>query len=108
MLGDAVMWDRRRLANFGVLVPVVTIDERKGEATDVEIISRGFVGSEDAKALLDETTSAIHTAIAKSTRAELRNLEVIEDRIRNGVQRHVARKTARRSRPLVVPVVLDA
>ena len=108
VLGDAVMWDRRRLANFGVLVPVVTIDERKGEATDVEIISRGFVGSEDAKALLDETTSAIHTAIAKSTRAELRNLEVIEDRIRNRVQRHVARKTARRSRPLVVPVVLDA
>lgn len=105
--GGTLMRDRRRLSDFGVLVPVVTIDERKGDVADVEILSRGFVDSGDSKALLDGAATAIRTAIATSTRTELRKIDLIEDRVRQGVRRHIMRKTSRRSQPLVVPVVLD-
>ena len=107
ILGDAVMRDRRRLSEFGVLVPVVTIDERRGDATDVEIISRGFVVSDDAEAILEGAVLSIRTAISSSTREELADLGVMEEKIRDSVRRHVARRTSRQSQPLVVPVLLE-
>ena len=107
ILGDAVMRDRRRLSEFGVLVPVVTIDERQGDATDVEIISRGFVVSDDSEGIIEGAALAIRTAISSSTREELSDLGVMEEKIRDSVRRHVARRTSRQSQPLVVPVLLE-
>ena len=107
VLGDAVIRDRRRLSEFGVLVPVVTIDERSGEAADVEIISRGFVVSDDSESMLDGSVLAIRAAITSSTREELADLGVMEEKIRDSVRRHIARQTSRQSQPLVVPVLLE-
>lgn len=104
---DAVMGDRRRLSEFGVLVPVVTIDERLGKAVDVEIISRGFAVSEGAETMLAGAEEAIRDAVSASTAEELADLGVMEERIRADVRRYVSRKTSRQSNPLIVPVILE-
>ena len=107
VLGEAVVRDRRRLSEFGVLVPVVTIDERTGKASDVEIISRGFVVSEESESIVAGAGDAIRDTVASSTREEVVDLGVMEERVRDAVRRHVARQTSRQSQPLVVPVLLE-
>ncbi len=104
---EAVMRDRRRLSEFGVLVPLVTIDERGGEAVDVEIISRGFVVSEDTESLLQGADRAIRSAVESSTVQERGAPGVMEERIRRDVRRYLARMTSRQSQPLIVPVILE-
>ncbi len=107
VLGEAVMRDRRRLSEFGVLVPVVTIDERSGKASDVEMISRGFVVSGESESILSAARDAIRDVVASSSREELVDLGVMEERIRDSVRRLIARETSRQSQPLVVPVLLE-
>lgn len=107
VLGQAVMRDRRRLSEFGVLVPVVTVDERSGRASDVEVISRGFVVSEESESILSGAGDAIRDVVASSSHEELVDLGVMEERIRDAVRRRVARQTSRQSQPLVVPVLLE-
>ncbi len=107
IMQEAVMRDRRRLSEFGVLVPVVTIDERKGEAVDVEMISRGFAVSEDANGLVVGAGEAIRAAVGSCSAEELGDLGVMEERVRNEVRRYVARKTSRQSQPLIVPIILE-
>ena len=104
---EAVMRDRRRLSEFGVLVPLVTIDEREGEAVDIEIISRGFAVSEDAQSLLIGADRAIRTAVASSTAEERGSPSLMEEKIRADVRRYLARMTSRQSQPLIVPVILE-
>ncbi len=107
VLADAVMRDRRRLSEFGILLPVVTVDERKGEATNVEIISRGFVDSGQVGEIADGAADAIRSAVVRCTAEERGDLGVMEARIRDSVRRFIARKTSRQSQPLVVPVLLE-
>ena len=107
VVGDSVMRDRRRLSEFGVLVPVVTIDERKGKATDIEMISRGFVVSGGSETLLDGAVEAIRDSVVASSAEEREDLGVMEEKIRDSVRRYIGRRTSRQSQPLVVPVLLE-
>ncbi len=107
VLGDVVMRDRRRLSEFGVLVPVVTIDERTGKAVDVEMISRGFVVSGESESMLTAAGQAIREVVESSSHEELADLGVMEEKIRDSVRRLIARQTSRQSQPLVIPVVLE-
>ena len=104
---DGAIRDRRRLSEFGVLVPVVTIDERSGKAADVEILDRGFVVSDDSEAMLNGAEAVIRDAVRLSSEEERRDLGLMEEKIRDECRRYLARKTSRQSQPLIVPVVLE-
>lgn len=104
---EAVMRDRRRLSESGVLVPVITIDERSGKAADVEMISRGFAVSEDAESMLGGAATVIRDTVSGSTREEVCDPGVMEEKIRTELRRYVNRKTSRQSQPLIVPIILE-
>ena len=104
---DGAIRDRRRLSEFGVLVPVVTIDERSGKAADVEILDRGFVVSDDSEAMLNGAEAVIRDAVRLSSEEERLDLGLMEEKIRDECRRYLARKTSRQSQPLIVPVVLE-
>jgi ribonuclease J len=105
---DGAMRDRRHLSEYGVLVPVVTIDERKGKAVDVEILDRGFDVSASSRAMLNGAEAVIHDAVRESTRAERRDPALMEKKIQGDFRRYLSRKTSRQSRPVIVPVLLEA
>ena len=105
---EGVIRDRRSLSASGVLVPVVTIDEKAGRAVDIEVLDRGFEVSDGAKALLEGAIEVIGKSIRSSSDVELADPLMLENRIQNDVRRYVARKTSRRSWPVIVPVVLEA
>ncbi len=104
--GDA-MNDRRRLSSFGVIVPVVTIDERTGRAVEIEILDRGFAVSEGSEVMLGGAQDVIGEAVRSSSKEERMDVSLMEDKIRDEFRRYLARKTSRQSQPLIVPVVLE-
>ena len=107
VIHDGAMRDRRRLSEFGVIVPVVTIDERTGKAVEVEILNRGFNVSDGSEAMLSGAQTVIGDAVRLSSAEERLDVALMEDKIRDEVRRYLARKTSRQSQPLIVPVVLE-
>jgi ribonuclease J len=108
ILEDMVIRDRRRLAEHGVLVPIVSVERTTGRiASGPEVISRGFAVSDDG-GLLDGARVAVQRAVEGSTREEAADLGVMEEKIREELRRYLSRKTGRASRPMIIPVVLEA
>ena len=106
---ELVIRDRRHLSEFGVLVPVVSINQRTGKAEDhPEILSRGFVVSEETEDLLSGAGDVIVATVNGSSDEERGDWGVMEEKVRDDLRRYLARKTSRQSRPLIVPVILES
>ena len=60
-----VLRDRRQLAEEGVVVVIVTVDQRTGEiVTGPEIVTKGWVYAPEAEELLEEAKAAVREALA--------------------------------------------
>ena len=108
IIEEMVIADRSSLSKFGVILPIVSIDRHTGKITgDPEIVSRGFAVSEDAEEMLDGARDVVRKTVSGSSREEIEDLGLMEEKIRDDLKRYVSRKTSRSSRPLIVPVVLE-
>ena len=106
---EVVIRDRRHLSEFGVLVPVVSINQRTGKVEEPpEILSRGFVVSEETEEMLAAAGHVIVAAVDSSSDEERSDWGIMEEKIRDDLRRYLARKTSRQSRPLIVPVILES
>jgi ribonuclease J len=104
---EMVIRDRRRISEFGVIVAIVSIDSRTGRIeSGPEIISRGYAGA-DEEDLIEEGRVLVERAVETSTREELADLGVMEEKIRSEIRRYLTRRTSRSNRPLIIPVVLE-
>ncbi len=107
ILEDIVIRDRRRISEFGVIVPIVSIDGRTGKiVSGPEIISRGY-GAADEEEMMDEAAALVQRTVESSSREEVADLGVMEEKIRSEIRRYITRKTSRSNRPLIIPVVLE-
>ena len=62
-IGQGVLRDRRQLAEEGVVVVIVTVDQRTGEiVTGPEIVTKGWVYAPEAEELLEEAKDAVREA----------------------------------------------
>jgi ribonuclease J len=103
-----VIRDRRNLSEFGVIVPIVTIDRRTGKmVNEPEIISRGFVVSEGGEEMIDTARAIVTETIQSSSKEEAADVGMMEEKIRTDLRKFLSRRTARSSRPLITPVVLE-
>jgi len=106
---EFVIRDRQNLSEFGVLVPVVSINQRTGKAdSSPEIISRGFVVSEETENLLAGASDVIVATVNASSAEERSDWGVMEEKVRDDLRRYLAKKTSRQSHPLIVPVILES
>jgi ribonuclease J len=107
ILEEMVIRDRRRISEFGVIVAIVSIDSRTGRIeSGPEIISRGYAAA-DEEELLGEGRALVERVVETSTREEVADLGVMEEKIRSEIRRYLTRKTSRANRPLIIPVVLE-
>ena len=107
ILEEMVIRDRRRISEFGVIVPIVSIDGRTGNVVSgPEIISRGYAVA-DEEELLEGARDVVQRTVEGSTREEVADLGVMEEKIRSDIRRYLTKKTSRSSRPLIIPVVLE-
>jgi ribonuclease J len=106
-IGQGVLRDRRILAEEGVVVVVVGVDEHTGEIlTGPEIITRGWIHAEEAEALLEEARGVVSQSIADAVASGVFDRDTLRRVMRRALGKLVSERTKRR--PMIVPVVVEA
>ena len=103
---DVVIRDRRHLSEDGVVVPIIAIDKHTGRMEiSPEIVTRGFLPSEDGQEILARAREVILKTVENSTAEEKTDWNVIKEKIRADLKRYLNKQTSKR--PLILPVILE-
>jgi ribonuclease J len=103
---DVVVRDRRHISSEGIVVPIVVVDRRTGQLeSPPEIVTRGIVDSDEARALADEAARLLSGAIDGRPVEERLDSELTRERVKDELRRFYKRRTQRR--PMVIPVVME-
>jgi ribonuclease J len=103
---EVVIRDRRHLAEDGVVVPIIAIDKLTGQIeTQPEIVTRGFLPSDDGQEILSKAREVILRTIEQSNSEEKADWDVIKEKIRVDLKRFLNKQTSKR--PLILPVILE-
>jgi len=102
---DVVVRDRQHLAEDGFVIVVVAIDSTGHLIRDPEIITRGLVHVDASQDVIDEVRRQLVGMFAESDRDELRDSDLLQEKMRALLKRYF-RKTMGR-RPLILPVIWE-
>ncbi|HVA10488.1 MAG TPA: ribonuclease J [Acidimicrobiales bacterium] len=104
-IGHGVLRDRQKLAEEGVVMVVVTVDNRHASLSCPPVIeTRGWVHAPEAEELLGEASEVVGAAVTEALRDGARDVEVLSRHARKALGKFVGDRTRRR--PMIVPVVL--
>jgi ribonuclease J len=104
LVDDCVVRDRKRLASGGIVVPMVSLSP-SSELEVSDLLSRGFIESEEGEALLAEAHDVMLSAVRELSAADDRSERAIEDLLETTLKRFFRKKSVRR--PVIVPVVVS-
>jgi ribonuclease J len=103
---EVVIRDRQHLAEDGIVVPIIAIDKHTGRMESrPEMVTRGFLPSEDGTELLAAAREVILRTIEQSNAEEKSDWSVIKEKIRVDLKRYLNKQTSKR--PLILPVILE-
>jgi ribonuclease J len=103
---DVVIRDRKHLSEDGVVVPIIAIDKHTGRIeVSPEIVTRGFLPSDDGQAVLGEARQVVLRTVEQSSDEEKMDWSVIKEKIRVDLKRYLNKQTSKR--PLILPVILE-
>jgi ribonuclease J len=103
LVDDCVVRDRKRLAAGGLVVPMISLSD-KSELEVSDLLSRGFIESEEGEALLAEAHDQMLAALRELPKSADRSEAAIEELLETTLKRFFRRKSVRR--PVIVPVVV--
>jgi ribonuclease J len=102
---DVVIRDRKHLSEDGVVVPIIAIDKHTGRIESSEIVTRGFLPSDDGHTVVTGAREVIVKTMEQSNAEEKGDYGVIKEKIRVDLKRYLKKQTAKR--PLILPVILE-
>ena len=103
---EVVIRDRKHLSEDGVVVPIIAIDKHTGRIeSQPEMVTRGFLPSENGHELLAGAREVILRTIEQSNPEEKTDWGVIKEKIRVDLKRYLKKQTSKR--PLILPVILE-
>ena len=103
-VGNIVLRDRKHLAQDGLIIIVITIDqETRTMVSRPDVISRGFVYVREAEQLIDEVKTISEDAV--STCLSRRNVDwaMMKNTVKSGVARYIFERTKRN--PMILPII---
>jgi ribonuclease J len=106
-VGNAVLRDRKHLAEDGILVVVVTLSKMDGKIlTGPDIISRGFVYVRESEALLDNINRLVLITIEElQAGGSLMKWTILKHKVKEAIGKYVYSQTKRR--PMILPIVIE-
>ncbi len=103
---EVVIRDRKHLSEDGVVVPIIAINKHTGQIeSQPEIVTRGFLPSENGHELLAGAREVILRTVEQSNPEEKTDWSVIKEKIRVDLRRYLKKHTSKR--PLILPVILE-
>ncbi|OGD09044.1 hypothetical protein A2397_01685 [Candidatus Amesbacteria bacterium RIFOXYB1_FULL_44_23] len=104
-VGNVVLRDRQHLAEEGVVVAVLEVDQNNlGNLTNLEIISRGFVFEKYTSSLLTQASDRIKQAVAQKS-GKIESDRHLRQIVIDHLGAFLFEQTHRR--PMILPVVVE-
>ena len=106
-IGAQVMMDRQTLAENGVLIVIIPVDEKTQKLRgEIDIISRGFIYMKEAEALVQEIKGIADKAYRHivEKRSDLKRGEA-KKYVKESIDKFVHQKIERH--PLVLPILIE-
>jgi len=105
-VSQVVLRDRVQLADEGMFVIIVTVDQKTGALmSSPDIISRGFVYMRESKELIERARAMVKKILKDTDPKSPAFEDHIKNKIRNEVGSLLFRETKRR--PMVLPVIIE-
>jgi ribonuclease J len=106
-IGQGVLRDRRILAEEGVVVMVLSVNQKTGEIiSGPEIVTRGWIHAEEGEALIEEARKVVAQTVVDAVASGVFDADTLRRVTRRALGRLVNERTKRR--PMIVPVVVEA
>lgn len=105
-IGNIVIRDRNTLSENGIVISIITIDNKKMKlVAGPDIISRGFVYVNESEELMKQLRKITKEETLKCLDAKNNDWNEIKTNIKNALQKYIYSKT-RRS-PMILPVIIS-
>ncbi|ADL13080.1 ribonuclease J [Acetohalobium arabaticum] len=104
-VGNIVLRDRRLLSQDGVLIVVVTIDDRGQIVAGPDIISRGFVYIRESGELISAATRRVEKALSKCEQNNVTEWSILKSEIKDALGSFIYHKIERR--PMILPIIME-
>jgi ribonuclease J len=102
---EVVVRDRQHLAEDGFVIVVVVIGSEGRPVRDPEIITRGLVHVDASQEILAEVRQLLVGMFAESPADELRDPDLLQEKMRALLKRYFRKSMGRR--PMILPVILE-
>ncbi len=105
-VGNIVLRDRQHLAEEGIIIVVLTMEEGSGQIlAGPDIVSRGFVYVRGSESLMDEAKQVLDETMAMITDKNITDWSRIKTEIRDSLGEFVWRETKRK--PMIIPIIME-
>lgn len=105
-IGSIVLNDRRRLAEDGLIIVVMTIEKGTGEVlAGPSLVSRGFVYVRESEQLMEEARKRAEDALYESLDRGVRDWNVLKVHMKDALSRVVYERTKRS--PMILPIIME-
>ncbi|MCR4617869.1 MAG: ribonuclease J [Lachnospiraceae bacterium] len=105
-VGNVVLRDRQHLAEDGIMIVVMCLDEISGElVAGPDIVSRGFVYMKESEDLIEEARALVQETVEGYIRRHVSDWGKIKSGTKDVLSEFVWKKTKRR--PMILPVIQE-
>ena len=103
---EVVLRDRKTLAQEGMVVAIITLDQKRGRLLkSPDIISRGFIYIKENQEILEEVRKKIRAIISRLPNYQPLEADYVKTLVRDQIGQFLYTKTKRR--PMILPVVIE-
>ena len=105
-MGNVVLRDRQHLAEDGIMVVVMSLDQYTGQlVAGPDIVSRGFVYMKESDELIEEARTTVYEAVQKYLDRGITDWGKLKNTTKDSLSDYVWRKTKRR--PMILPIIME-
>lgn len=105
-VGNIVLRDRQRLAEDGIIVVVLTLENGSGQVlAGPDIVSRGFVYVRNSESLMDEAKAILDRTMEYCMDHNITDWGKIKTEIKDALSEFVWKETKRR--PMIMPIIME-
>ncbi len=105
-VGNAVLRDRKHLAEDGLIIVAVTLDGSNGQVlAGPEIVSKGFIYVREAEPIMEEIKKIAGKSLEKCVKQRIKDWATIKTTIKDDLSGFLYKKTKRS--PLILPVIME-
>ena len=104
-VGNIVLKDRQRLAEDGIIIVMLAVDQEGQVVSGPEIVSRGFVYVRESEELMDEASEVVYDAIEEAVGKRGSDWSRIKNAIRDDLGDFLWKRTKRR--PMILPILME-